>query len=368
MTDKDYMELALKLAAKGIGKTNPNPLVGSVIVKNDRIIGQGFHEGYGLPHAERNALADCTESPKDATMYVTLEPCCHHGKQPPCTEAIINAGISRVVVAAVDANPLMSGKGIDNLRQNGITVETGVLETESRKLNEVFFHYIQNKIPYVIMKYAMTLDGKIASYTGDSKWVTKEKARQRVMEDRRKYSAIMVGIGTVLADNPELTCRIQEGRNPVRIVCDSKLRIPLDSKLVTTAKETPVIIAACNNNADKISLLEKAGCKIILTKPQNGSVDLKELMKLLGDMEIDSVILEGGGELNWSALQAGIVNKVQAYIAPKITGGSKAKTPVEGDGVKLMNNSYNLRNLNITKYGEDILVEGEVDYSVYRDN
>lgn len=226
MNDTDYMRLALELAERGRGWTNPNPMVGAVIVKDGRVIGEGYHHRCGALHAEREAFAACRESPAGATLYVTLEPCCHHGRQPPCTEAILEAGISRVVVGSGDPNPLVAGKGLDILRAHGAEVETGVLQPECDALNAVFFHYIRTRQPYVVMKYAMTLDGKIATRTGASRWITGEKARERVHQDRRRYAAIMAGVGTVLADDPLLTCRMEGGRNPVRVICDTHLRTP----------------------------------------------------------------------------------------------------------------------------------------------
>lgn len=242
MTDTDYMRLALELAERGCGWTSPNPMVGAVVVKDGRIIGQGWHARYGDLHAERKALKDCTEPPRGAAMYVTLEPCCHHGWQPPCTDAILEAGISRVMVGS-DA-PLVAGKGLNILRRNGVAVETGVLKEACDALNRVFFHFIQTRRPYVVMKYAMTMDGKIATRPGASRWITGEEARRRGHQDRHRYSAIMAGVGTVLADDPLLTCRMEGGRSPVRVICDTRLRTPLDSRIVRTAREVPAILAA----------------------------------------------------------------------------------------------------------------------------
>lgn len=380
--DIEYMKRAVALAKKGIGWVNPNPLVGAVIVKDNHIIGEGYHRKYGELHAERDALRNCTQSPKGATIYVTLEPCCHHGKQPPCTEALVEAGIKRVVMGSLDPNPLVSGKGVSYLREHGIEVEEElVCNRECLDMNYVFFHYIKNKEPYIIMKYAQTLDGKIATYKGLSQWITGSDARQKVHEDRHRYAAIMVGIGTVIKDNPSLTCRcdaIDNRNNPVRIVCDSKLRIPMDSKLVTTARTTqqlskmldkgedvseyaPTIIATCSDDKYKKQQLEKAGCEVITTSSLNGSVNLRELANILGQKGIDSIILEGGATLNWSALESGIVNRVQAYISPKIFGGETAKTPVAGQGVAAPADAYILKNRTITVYGDDILIEGELD-------
>ena len=243
MTDEQYMRRAIELAKRGMGYTSPNPMVGAVIVKDGRIIGEGWHERYGELHAERNALKHCKESPRGADMYVTLEPCCHHGKQPPCVEAVIEAGIKRVYVGSDDPNPLVAGGGIKILKEHGIEVVTQVLKDECDRLNEVFFYFIQTRRPYVAMKYAMTMDGKIATYSGLSKWITGEKAREHVQNLRHRYKAIMAGIGTVLADDPLLTCRIEGGVNPIRIICDTHLKLPLESQIVNTAKEVPTIVA-----------------------------------------------------------------------------------------------------------------------------
>jgi diaminohydroxyphosphoribosylaminopyrimidine deaminase/5-amino-6-(5-phosphoribosylamino)uracil reductase len=329
-------------------------------VKKDKVIGQGYHEKYGELHAERNALANCSESPQGATLYVTLEPCCHFGKTPPCTQAIIESGIKKVVVACGDPNPFVAGKGLQILREHGITVVTNVLETECSKLNEVFFHYIKTGTPYVVMKYAMTADGKIATYTGASKWITGEEARQRVHQDRHRYQAIMVGIGTVIADNPMLNCRLENGIHPLRIVCDTTLKTPLESQLVTTATDIPTILATANTDQAKQNLYKDKNCDIITVDKKDGHLDLNQLMRSLAARKIDSILLEGGSTLNWSALQGGIVNKVQTYIAPKIFGGNKAKAPVGGEGVELPNDAFSLANQGITMLGEDVLIEYEV--------
>lgn len=366
--DEKYMALAMELAKKGYGYTAPNPVVGAVIVKNGCIIGQGYHEKYGEPHAERNALASCTQSPEGATIYVTLEPCCHHGKQPPCTDAIIEAGIGRVVTGSGDPNPLVGGKGIQILRDHGIQVTEHVLKEECDRLNQVFFHYIQTGRPYVTMKYAMTMDGKIAAYTGASRWVTGEEARHHVHEQRKKNTAIMVGIGTVLADDPMLNCRIEGGRNPVRIICDTHLKMPLTSKIVKTAKDIPTIIACCVPDEELQKPYKEAGCKILLTEKNMGHINLDLLMEQLGREKIDSILLEGGGTLNWAALEAGVVQKIQAYIAPKLFGGITAKTPVEGRGVEEPDQAFFIRHKKISVLGEDLLVEGEIERNVYRDH
>lgn len=366
MNDAEYMRQALALAQKGCGWTSPNPMVGAVIVKDGRVIGEGYHEKCGQAHAERNALAHCAESPRGATMYVTLEPCCHTGRQPPCVDAILESGIARVVVGSLDPNPKVAGKGIRILREHGVTVDTGVLEAECLALNTVFFHYIQTGLPYVVLKYAMTLDGKIATRTGASKWITGEQARNRVHADRHRYRAILVGVGTVLADDPQLTCRIEGGRDPIRVVCDTHLRTPLSAQVVRTARETPTILATCCDDAARRAAYEAAGCQVLVLPAQDGKVSLPALMERLGQMEIDSVLLEGGASMHGAALESGIVSRVQAYIAPKLFGGTDAPSPVGGLGAALPAEAVHLKNPTVTPLGDDILIEGEVEHHVHR--
>lgn len=294
-----------------------------------------------------------------AEIYVTLEPCCHYGKTPPCTQAIIDSGIKKVYMGSDDPNPLVAGKGAEILRSHGIEVETGILKEDCDKLNRVFFHYITHKTPYVVMKYAMTADGKIASVSGKSKWISNEQSRHDVQKSRLRYSGIMVGINTVLKDDPMLTCRLENGRNPIRIICDSHLKTPLDSNIVKTAKDVPTIIA-CLENAGNTQAYEQMGIKIIQTPSDKGHVDLIYLMKKLGEEKIDSILLEGGGELNFSALQSGIVNRIQAYISPKILGGKSAPSPVGGMGFDSPDSGIILCSPEITYFGNDILIEWEV--------
>ena len=362
MSDEEYMRLALHLAEKGCGWVSPNPMVGAVIVKEGRIIGRGWHEKYGGLHAERNALAACTESPAGSTLYVTLEPCCHYGKQPPCVDAILEAGIRRVVVGSGDPNPLVAGKGIAILRAHGIEVTEHVLREDCDRLNRVFFHYITTKQPFVSMKYAMTLDGKIAAYTGASRWITGEAARAHVQHQRHRFRGIMVGVGTVLADDPSLECHMEGGRNPVRIICDTHLRTPPEAQVVTTAGSTPTILATCCTDEKRLNTYQSKGCQVLCLHAENNHVDLVQLMEQLGQMQIDSVLLEGGGTLNWAALNTGIVQQVQAYIAPKLFGGKDAKTPVEGLGVPSPAAAFHLKDSRICRLGEDFLIESEVAY------
>lgn len=363
MDDVAYMRQAVALARRGTGWTDPNPLVGAVVVKDGKVIGRGYHARCGGLHAERAALADCTGSPRGATMYVTLEPCCHQGRQPPCTDAILAAGIARVVVGSDDPNPLVAGKGLEILRRGGVEVVSGVLREACGALNPVFFHFIRTKRPYVVMKYAMTMDGKIATRTGASRWITGEAARRRVHRDRHRYTAIMAGVGTVLADDPMLNCRIKGGKNPVRIICDTHLRTPLTSQIIRTAGEIPTILATCAEPSLYGPYLD-AHCQVWTLPERDGHVDLDALMDRLGSAGIDSVLLEGGGTLNWAALESGIVQRVQAYVAPKLFGGD-AKSPVEGQGVALPDQAVALKNTRISRVGEDILLESEVDGNVY---
>ncbi len=360
MTDVALMQRAIELAGRGTGFVNPNPLVGAVIARDGEIIAEGWHARYGDLHAERNALAACKQDPRGAVMYVTLEPCCHTGKQPPCTDAIIAAGISKVYVGSDDPNPEVAGKGIKLLESSGIEVVKGFLKDECDALNPIFFHYITTKTPYVIMKVAMTADGKTATRAGLSKWITGEEARHHVHETRKRCAAIMVGIGTVLADDPTLTCRIEEPSNPVRVVCDSNLQIPIDCKLVASAREIPTYVAACSIDRRKAELLESKGVHVLEIVPADGRVNLRALMRRLGSLGIDSVLLEGGAALHEAALRSGIVQHVQVYIAPKIFGGVSAKAAVGGLGVYQVEEAYHLSRPEITRFGDDVLLEFDV--------
>lgn len=359
--DKTYMRMALALAAKGGGFAAPNPLVGAVIVKHGRVIGMGWHQRCGEAHAERNALAACTEDPAGATMYVTLEPCCHFGKQPPCTDAIIAAKIRRVAVGLDDPNPKVAGGGLRLLRKAGIEVTTGILSAECARQNRSFLHYITHATPYVTLKYAMSLDGKIAAYTGQSQWITDTAARLDVQKNRGRNQAIMVGVNTVLADNPRLTCRLKNQPTPLRIICDSRLRTPLDAVVVKTARTAPTLIATCVTDESKIAPYLEAGCRVwSLPQDNDGRVALTELMQRLGAASVSSLIVEGGAELAWSMLNLNLVQRVQAYIAPLLLGGSKAKTPLAGLGFPTPADGVHLQNTEIHRLGNDYLLEGDV--------
>ena len=361
MTDANYMQRAISLAEQGRGWTNPNPLVGCVIVKNGDIIAEGYHEKIGGWHAERNAILNSDTDLSGATAYVTLEPCCHHGRTPPCSDLLIEHGIKKVFIGSRDPNPLVSGKGAKQLRAAGIEVVEDFMREECDKLNPIFFHYIQTKRPYVLLKYAMTADGKIATSTGESKWITGETARTKVQQTRHQYSAIMVGVETVLADNPMLNARMPNAKQPVRVVCDSQLRTPLDCQLVQTAKEYRTVIATVCEDLQKIEQYRPLGVDVMVCKARNKRVDLDDLLQKLGEIQIDSLLIEGGSSLNFSALESGVVNRVHCYIAPKLVGGKQAKTPIGGEGIGGLSQAVKLKLISMEMVGEDILIDYEVE-------
>lgn len=365
------------LAQQGEGMVNPNPLVGALIVIDDEVVASGYHPKYGELHAERMAFKDAEERHVDckgATMYVTLEPCCHHGHQPPCTDAIIEHGIARVVVGLLDPNPLVAGHGIELLREAGIEVD--ILEGEAmaerlvkqmKMQNRVFRKYITTGMPWVTAKWAMTLDGKIATATGDSKWITGVKSRERVHLVRRNNLGILCGIGTVLADDPMLNVRLSdeimqqlhikehELRHPIRIVADRQARIPMESQLVATAREIPTVVAYADGaDEEKLEMLREAG--VVLWNCNS----MRELLQRAGAEKIDSILLESGGTLSEALLRDGLVDEVMAFVAPKIIGGRMAKTPVEGDGVQTMAEAIELTDKVIVPIGDDVLVSGIV--------
>ena len=369
------MQRAIALAKKGAGFVNPNPMVGCVVVKDNEIITEGYHEYYGGLHAERNALTNTAADCKDATLYVTLEPCCHHGKTPPCTDIIIEKGIKKVVVGLLDPNPLVAGKGISILQNAGIEVVTGVEEDKIKELNKVFLKYIKTKRPYVILKTAMTLDGKIASHTGDSKWITNEKSRQLVHKLRSEMMGIVAGIGTVKADNPMLNCRLegqqttdnrqQSVRQPIRIIVDTKASISLDSNIVKTANEYRTILAVGQQTTDNrqqttVEKLKSFNIEILQCEEKDGHVDINDLMIKLGQMGIDSLLLEGGSCLNAAFLEAGSVDEVCAFIAPKIIGGEHSKSPIGGKGIELMRDAITFDKVEIEQIENDILIKGRI--------
>lgn len=362
MKHEDYMRRALDLAKLGEGHVAPNPMVGCVVVKDGRIIAEGYHERVGEFHAERNALTRCTEDPAGADLYVTLEPCCHYGRTPPCTEIIIEKQIGRVFVAAFDVNPLVAGKGVEILREAGIKVEVGLLQKEAEALNEVFYHFFRTRRPFVALKYAMTLDGKIACHTGDSQWITGPSSRAYVHGLRKKYSSILVGIGTALADDPMLNCRTEEGVNPVRLVADSALRLPEGSRLVKTAKDIPTVVLTSeriletNEGKTKAEALRAQQVEVVPCGAER--VDFGKALDLLAERGIDSVLVEGGGTLNAGFLEEGLVDRVYAFLGPKLVGGADSKSPIEGTGVSKMAEAPRLHNIEVQRFEDDILITG----------
>ncbi|MDO5708127.1 MAG: bifunctional diaminohydroxyphosphoribosylaminopyrimidine deaminase/5-amino-6-(5-phosphoribosylamino)uracil reductase RibD [Andreesenia angusta] len=367
-----YMKRAMELAEKGRGFVNPNPLVGAVIVKNGKIIGEGFHQKYGDNHAEINAFKDMKNkgySSENADIYVTLEPCSHYGKTPPCVDAIIESDIRRVFIGLKDPNPLVSGRGIKKLKENGLEVETGILKKELEKQNEVFLNYIVNKKPFCIMKTAMSLDGKIATHNGDSKWISNEKSRKYVHKLRHSLMGIMVGVNTIIKDDPRLNTRLDSSSSDtIKIIVDSTGRIPLNSKVLNSNSDKDIIIASTERLDKKVEkeLLDR-GIIIIKTDSKDGRVNLNELMIRLGERKIDSILLEGGGSLNYSALESGIVDKVESFISPKIIGGRDSLTPVEGRGIDYIKEAFILNGIEIEHFDDDILIKGYLDNS-YREN
>ena len=359
MKDEIYMAEALRLAKNGMGRTSPNPMVGAVIVKNGRIIASGWHRKAGTPHAEIHALNMAGELAKDATMYVTLEPCAHFGRTGPCADALIKAGIKRVAVAMLDPNPIVRGKGIEKLKAAGIEVTLGVLEGKARKLNEVFCKWVSTGLPFVILKTAMTLDGKIATKYGESKWITGEIARERVHKLRDRVDAIIIGIGTVLKDNPSLTTRLPdgEGKNPLRVILDSKAKIPLDSKVLTDKAANTLVAVSNNAPKERMEEILKTGAEVVVVGQDR--VDIKELLKILGEREITSVLVEGGGEVNFSFAREKLFDRIYAFVAPKILGGVQSKTAVEGDGFHSLSDAALLENLEVEKIGEDLLIKAD---------
>ncbi|MGL4560967.1 MAG: bifunctional diaminohydroxyphosphoribosylaminopyrimidine deaminase/5-amino-6-(5-phosphoribosylamino)uracil reductase RibD [Brevinema sp.] len=353
-----FMEKALQLAKKG--NPSPNPFVGAVIVKNRAIIAEGYHKYFGGHHAEIEAFNNISDATllEDAVLYVTLEPCSHFGKTPPCAEAILKYGIKKVIVASLDPNPLVSGKGVQFLRNHGVEVIVGVLENEAKILNEAFFKYMSTQRPFVLAKMAMTLDGKIATSTGESTWISSLESREEVHWLRHKYTAIMIGVGTVLKDNPMLTARVPNGRDPLRIIVDTHLRTPTDSNLIQTASQIKTIIATSVTDQKKQKAFIDLGVEILVCKTICSKIDLDDLMTKLGQQHIDSILLEGGGELLFSAMKNKIVDKIRLYIAPKFFGGNSYSV-VGGEGLSSINDAFELSSYTISSNAShDIIIDG----------
>ncbi|MBS4022473.1 MAG: bifunctional diaminohydroxyphosphoribosylaminopyrimidine deaminase/5-amino-6-(5-phosphoribosylamino)uracil reductase RibD [Dethiobacter sp.] len=360
--DERYMWLALDLAVQGLGETSPNPMVGAVLAKNGKVIGTGYHHRAGGPHAEIFALEAAKEEARGATLYVTLEPCSHTGSTPPCTDRIIQAGVRKVVVAMQDPNPLVNGQGLAQLHAARIKVKTGVLEEKASRLNESYIKYITTRRPFVTMKAAMTLDGKIATRTGASRWISSERSREFGHRLRRRNDAIMVGVGTVVADNPRLTTRLPEaGPDPLRIVVDSHARTPLEAAVIANKAGRTLLVATTAASAESVDALRDNGVDVIQLPPgDDGRVPLDKLMAELGGREITSVLVEGGSALNYSMLAAGLVDKVYFFVAPLLFGGDKAPSPIGGEGVARVDEAWHLTNIEISRYDCDVLVTGYV--------
>jgi len=361
LTDEDYMKLALKLARKGLGKTSPNPMVGAILVKDDRIIGRGYHQRYGGNHAEINAFQNARESLGGATLYVTLEPCCHYGKTPPCVDEVIKNKIGRVVIGTIDPNPRVDGKSVAMLKQHGIETKVGVLEAECRILNEAHFKYMTTGLPLVTLKFAQTLDGRIATATGDSKWISSDKFRRLAHQLRATNDAVMVGIDTVLADNPQLTVRLVKGRSPTRVILDSKLRTLTDAEVVKHQDTSPTIIATTSRgNKEKLTQLRQMGIEVLLTQEdRSGKVDLKHLLSLLGERNISSVLVEGGAGVITSFLHQNLADKLIIAMAPKIMG--KGIEAVGELNIREVGQVIKLSFRKIYRAGEDLVIEAGVN-------
>lgn len=360
--DEKYMRLAMQLAGNAIGRTSPNPLVGAVIVKDNRVVGCGWHRKAGTPHAEVHALNQAGELAQGADVYVTLEPCAHYGKTPPCAKALVEAKVKNVYGGLLDVNPKVAGKGFKILEDAGIHVEYGFLQDELRKQNEVFFKWIEHKKPFIVLKAAMTLDGKIATATGQSKWITNETSRAYGYKLRDIYDGIMVGINTVIEDNPMLTARVDGGKNPIRIVVDSSLRIDINANVVQDKSAKTIIATTDKADKDKILKLQAQDVDVIVVdKDENDKVDIEKLLDILGQQNICSILVEGGAALSGSFVAKKLVDKVYFFIAPKIIGGKEAKTPVAGTGILNLQEALALKDIQIEKLEEDILIIGRVD-------
>lgn len=360
--DEKYMRLAMQLAGNAIGRTSPNPLVGAVIVKDNRVVGCGWHRKAGTPHAEVHALNQAGELAQGADVYVTLEPCAHYGKTPPCAKALVEAKVKNVYGGLLDVNPKVAGKGFKILEDAGIHVEYGFLQDELRKQNEVFFKWIEHKKPFVVLKAAMTLDGKIATATGQSKWITNETSRAYGYKLRDIYDGIMVGINTVIEDNPMLTARVDGGKNPIRIVVDSSLKIDINANVVQDKSAKTIIATTDKADKDKILKLQAQDVDVIVVdKDENDKVDIEKLLDILEQQNICSILVEGGATLSGSFVAKKLVDKVYFFIAPKIVGGKEAKTPVAGTGILNLQEALALKDIQIEKLEEDILIIGRVD-------
>lgn len=356
------MRRAIRLAKKGKGRTSPNPMVGALLVKEGRVIAEGYHHKAGEAHAEIIAIQSAGSDANGATLYVNLEPCVHYGRTPPCTPSIIKSGVRRVVVGMEDPNPLVRGKGLEELRKAGIEVSSGVLERESQRLNEAFCKYIIKREPFVILKVASTLNGKIATRDGESKWITGEASRNYVQKLRSEVDGIVVGVDTIIKDDPLLTVRIKSGGNPFRIVLDSSLRIPEDARVIENSPSRTIIVTTELADKEKMERLKERGVKILTASTKDGKVDLRDLLSKLGKLEMISILVEGGSKVNGSFLDEGLIDKILLFFAPKIIGDREAKGIFYGRRISALSEALNLRDLKMMRVGEDILIEAYILY------
>ena len=362
--EERWMKRAIRLAEKGRGRTSPNPLVGAILVKDGKAIGEGYHAKAGEDHAEIIALREAGEKAKGSTLYINLEPCIHYGKTPPCAPEVIEAEVKRIFIGMEDPNPLVKGKGIATLKRAGLEVHVGILEKECQKLNEAFYKYIVKKEPFIILKIAATLDGKIATRSGDSKWISNEASRQIVHRFRDQVDGIVVGIGTILKDDPFLTARIKKGRDPFRIILDSQLRIPEEAKVIENSPSKTIIATTEMAPKDKVERLEKKGVRILTLDSKEGRVDLRSCLSRLGEMGIMSLMVEGGSQVYGSFLDEGLIDKLLLFLSPKLIGDSQALGIFGGNGVGTLKEAVLLTDLKIKRSGGDILIEGYVKRSI----
>jgi diaminohydroxyphosphoribosylaminopyrimidine deaminase/5-amino-6-(5-phosphoribosylamino)uracil reductase len=358
MDDEQWMKRVLRLAEKGKGRTSPNPMVGAILVKGDKLVGEGYHAKAGEAHAEVVALQRAREEARGAILYLNLEPCTHYGKTPPCAPQVIEAGVKRVIIGMEDPNPLVKGKGVEILKRAGVDVEVGILEKECRRLNEAFCKYILEKEPFVILKAATTLDGKIATRNGDSKWISGEASRRFVHKLRNQVDGVLVGIGTVLKDDPLLTARIRGGRDPYRIILDSRLKISEEARVIGTSPSRAIIVTTELAPRDKIERLEKRGVQILIFGSKEERINLRSCLSKLGEMGMMNLMVEGGSQVNGSFLDEGLIDKLLLFLSPKLIGDHQALGIFGGRGISNLQEAIALKEIKTRKMGEDILLEG----------
>ncbi len=354
--DSRFMRMALRLARRGVGRTHPNPPVGAVVVRNGRIVGRGFHRQAGGAHGEAAALQDAGKAARGATLYVTLEPCAHHGRTPPCTDAVIAAGIKRVVIGSIDPNPHVPNRGRIKLRRAAIDVVTGVLQSDCDELNAAFFKHVTSGLPLVTLKLAASLDGRIATATGDSRWITGEDSRRYTHRLRNEHDAVLVGAETVLRDDPQLTCRLRGGRNPLRVVVDGKLRIPTTARIVRDSRSVPTVVVTTSHAAkNRIAALEAAGVEVVRCRSKRGRIAMRDVLRVLGGRGLLSVLVEGGASIAGQFLQQRLVDRLLVFFAPKLIGAD-GRPMLDALGVRRMSEAIATGPLRIRRFAADVLV------------